>query len=81
MFTVTFRNSYTDQFEISRHCTTLRMARSWAKWLVQQKFVAQVVIYRGPAGGTRVDTLFPRPASLPKGVIVLDEVSDLNLGD
>jgi len=59
MFTVTFLNADTGRFEISAHDETERRARRWASWLVQQNFVTQVCIYRGPAGGERIDTLFP----------------------
>jgi hypothetical protein len=55
MFTVTFLNSNSGQWEVSRHTSTLRVARNWAKWLGQQSFVSETAIYRGPAGGERVE--------------------------
>lgn len=54
-YTVTFLNSNTGAWENSRICETLRKAQNWAKWLKAQSFVSQVAIYRGPAGGERLE--------------------------
>ena len=49
MYTVTFTDGNGNE-QISRFFETIRAARTWAKWLLTQKFQRQVSIYRGQAG-------------------------------
>lgn len=39
----------------SRSFATIRAARSWAKLISKHNYVAEVAIYRGGAGGERLD--------------------------
>ena len=38
-------------WQVSRHFSTVRAARSWARWLRAQSYVEAVAIHRGGPGG------------------------------
>lgn len=42
-------------WQISRHFSTLRAARRWARWLREQSYAQDVAIHRGGQGGERVE--------------------------
>jgi hypothetical protein len=54
-YTVTFLDSNTGNWEVSRYFRTVRAARNWAKWLRTTNFVTEAAVYRGPAGGERIE--------------------------
>ncbi len=39
---------------LSRHFSTVRAARNWAKWLRTQSYAKDVAVYRGGQGGERL---------------------------
>lgn len=48
-YTVTF--IHTDgSNQVSRYFETVKAARKWIKWMLQQSFVTEVSLYRGNAG-------------------------------
>jgi hypothetical protein len=51
LYTTAFRSTTSDTPQVSRFFKTLAAARRWAAWLNTQSYVADVLIYRGPAGG------------------------------
>lgn len=50
---VSFLNT-TGEWEVSRFFSTVRAARSWARWLSGRSYVREVAIHRGGAGGERL---------------------------
>jgi hypothetical protein len=42
------------EWHVSRHFSTLRAARNWARFLRSHSYVSEVVIHRGGPGGERV---------------------------
>lgn len=54
LYTVSFLNSSSQNWEISRHFSTLRAARKWSVWLSGHSYCAEAAIYRGGPGGERV---------------------------
>jgi hypothetical protein len=53
-YTVAFTNAQTGNFEVSRYFDTKKAAIKWAKWLRTTKFVAETLVYEGPAGGNLI---------------------------
>jgi hypothetical protein len=57
MITVTFINALTGAYEVSRYFDSEKAGRKWSAWLLKQKFVKEVSIYRGPAGGDLIERM------------------------